>query len=433
VAALEQSSRARSSVLTSLANWAQLPGDETLLRPFSETDPSALAAAGLTKEWRQQLASGQSTLTADLGAPLDVSTWVSSGALDRAGANLLPPSTSQIVLPLSDLVPKAASLTPDSTFRLMVGRRSFLAMNSDSGLESLLGNANSDPALTAHWILAELAQIYFESPNDPTPRGVVLVIPPTWSGSPSLVSAVANGLAGSPVARDVDLTTFFGQVGSQGSRRLLRAQQGLPSLPSTELTRSVGAVDAYSRAVIGDPVALSNLRRLLELAESVLISTQQRHSLLAGLEQRLTRMLAQVTLGNDRTITLTSRSANIPLTIVSTASWPLRLRLDLSSPKLEFPGGGELRTILVQPGRSNEYSFRVDALTSGDLPLKVELQSPGGELVFFTRKITITSTAVSAVALVLTAGAGGYLLIWWGLTLRRSRRARNQRLVKDPE
>jgi hypothetical protein len=56
--------------------------------------------------------------------------------------------------------------------------------------------------------------------------------------------------------------------------------------------------------------------------------------------------------------------------------------------------------------------------------LEIVVTSPDGTLVVNSSELTIRCTVVSGVGAVLTAGAGIFLLVWWGNDLRRSRRGR---------
>ena len=47
-------------------------------------------------------------------------------------------------------------------------------------------------------------------------------------------------------------------------------------------------------------------------------------------------------------------------------------------------------------------------------------------------KLTIRSTVVSGVGATLTAGAGLFLLVWWGNDLRRTRRQRRRERPRTP-
>jgi hypothetical protein len=72
----------------------------------------------------------------------------------------------------------------------------------------------------------------------------------------------------------------------------------------------------------------------------------------------------------------------------------------------------------------------VEARASGSFPLRITVTSPDGVLTVTRARVTVRSTFVSGVGVVLSVGALIFLVAWWGLHFRSTRR--NRRLV-DPE
>ena len=67
---------------------------------------------------------------------------------------------------------------------------------------------------------------------------------------------------------------------------------------------------------------------------------------------------------------------------------------------------------------------------SGSFPVDVIIESIDGTLPVDTGRITVRSTAISGLGIVLSIGAGLFLLAWWGSHFRKVRRARG--LVDEP-
>ncbi len=72
----------------------------------------------------------------------------------------------------------------------------------------------------------------------------------------------------------------------------------------------------------------------------------------------------------------------------------------------------------------------VEARTSGDFPLFIELRSPDDRLTVATARLTVRSTFLSGVGVLVSAGAGLFLCGWWARHWRSVRRDR--RLVSPP-
>ena len=127
-----------------------------------------------------------------------------------------------------------------------------------------------------------------------------------------------------------------------------------------------------------------------------------------------------------RTVTVTSSTAKVPIVVASTSPTPLHLVLELSSASLTFPGSNRSQPVVLHRG-NNVTVVRISAPTSGQFPLRVQLVSPSGHVVLASARFLIRSTAISGVAIGLTAGAGAVLLIWWARSVRRRRRARSSK------
>jgi hypothetical protein len=124
-------------------------------------------------------------------------------------------------------------------------------------------------------------------------------------------------------------------------------------------------------------------------------------------------------------VTLTSRRASIPISLLNATGRPLQVKVQLESDQLRFLDGAERFVTLASQNTTER--FRVESRTTGAFPLEITVTSPDGSLKINSSELTIRSTVVSGVGAVLTAGAGLFLLVWWGNDLRRSRHRRNGR------
>jgi Family of unknown function (DUF6049) len=147
---------------------------------------------------------------------------------------------------------------------------------------------------------------------------------------------------------------------------------------------------------------------------------------LEGASRQLTKNITSKVRGpKGQRVTLTSRRASIPISLFNATGRPLQVRLRLESDQLRFLDGAE-RFVTLSSQNTTER-FRVESRTTGAFPLEITVTSPDGSLKINSSELTIRSTVVSGVGAVLTAGAGLFLLVWWGNDLRRSRHRRNGR------
>jgi len=132
---------------------------------------------------------------------------------------------------------------------------------------------------------------------------------------------------------------------------------------------------------------------------------------------------------------LTAQEGSIPLTLVAGAVTPLDVTLTLESVELDFLDGD-----VAQPGRYVErltldrpntpVPIRVRARTPGEFNLQATVSSRDGSVRISASTLTVRATAPSGVGVVLSVGAGLFLLLWWARHWRTTRRAR--RLVALP-
>ena len=100
---------------------------------------------------------------------------------------------------------------------------------------------------------------------------------------------------------------------------------------------------------------------------------------------------------------------------------PCRSSVRLRSQKLEFPEGETIPLVLTEP--STRIDIPVRARTSGAFPLQIDVTTPDGQRRLAMSRYTVRSTAVSGAGLVLSIGAGAFLVVWWARHWHRTRRS----------
>ena len=130
-----------------------------------------------------------------------------------------------------------------------------------------------------------------------------------------------------------------------------------------------------------------------------------------------------ISLANQGSITFTSRTAAIPVSVVSAAPFTVKVVVSLESDKFTFPDGTE-RTLVLDRS-TTPVRIEARSRTSGDrLPVGVTLTTPDGQLVIARAALTVHATSISLVGVALTALAALVLLVWWVRTWRKGRRRR---------
>lgn len=442
-AAVDEGSAALLDVLRAVASARPV-----LALPYVRTSPDALSDAGLATELAHQLDRGAAALQDVLGVGPSERTWLATPDLGAEGLQLLHALGSPRVVVAPDQVQRLTDgvLSPARPFLVtapLVRDRdadeddderepvALEALATDAHLDELL-HGSGEPALVASRALADLAMLWFEQPS--TPRAVVVPVDAAVHGSTA--RAVLEGLRASTMFRTVPLDDAFDRAdplrGSDGEvlRRTLEPED--PVRIGTSVAAAVmdlrslrGSVEGMVGA--GAPV-LGELDHHLLRATAVGLSGRGRDREVDAARAVVDALAAAVEAPDQASITLTAREGTVPLTLRNTTGSPIEVQVRLRSPKLELPGGDTFALTLTDA--TSRLDIAVRARASGSFPVEIEVTSPDGRLRLASTRYSVRSTAVSGVGVVLSAGAGLFLIIWWARHWRESRRS--AKLVAEP-
>lgn len=403
-------------------------GDHPVLaRPWVPVDLRAFTAGGLDGELAAQRRRGRDVTASVLGVDPDTRTWVAGETLDNAAVRRLRDlQVDRLVVPEADLAPIDLSLTLAQPFQLDVGSpRPVDAVMADGGLRAHFTN-RGDQVLAAHQLLADLTVLYLDSPQ--RERAVVIAPPRTWRPTRSFLDAALQGLTSSPVLSGMAIGDVFSTIDRATVRRgapmirELAAPTRISPLPAARIRDDRARIEALGSTLPVNSPEYDALDRRLLTAESADLTSGVRADRLTSLEGAMQQMVDAVLVPRSRTLTLTAREGEVPLTFQNRSDHTLTVLVRLESDRLEFPDGTERS--LVLPPRNTTMRVRVRARTAGAFPLRVTLVSPQGGLALASSRFTVRSTAASGVGIALSAGAALFLLLWWARHLVRGRRAR---------
>jgi hypothetical protein len=456
VQALANGTAADRSALVDLRR-AIASGDELLPATALPLNIQQLVGSGLTNDLETQLSLGDADLGRLLGAQPSLSTWASAGDIDPATMSALASlGVTEVAVPEDDL--SALPLTDQEfTFaqptKLSVQGPDILALGADTELSARVGLAASPgtAVLVANQFLAELAMIDLERPSDQ--RGVVVIPSPGIEVSPVFLSVLLAGLQGNPLVQALTLQQLFKDVplAPSDSGGLMVRQLNETSHPGAQLA-GVGQLQqaladvAADGEVYGPDVPLvKGLGQRLFVSLSSTFDGSQRASIISRVLRAADSALGNVRLPPSISITLTSRQGRLPLTLVSAATSPVRVRLVLISEQLSFlaatfsegscvPGNAEKSAencLLTLSRPTTVLRIPVVVRAPGAFPLSLQIETPSGDMVLRTGTGSVTSTAISDVGWFLMVGAALFLAVWWVRNARHGRRAR--RLVPRPD
>jgi hypothetical protein len=436
VAALAASSDPKAKAL--VAGLKTAAGERPVLTsPYVPANLAGLMAAGLDGEVASQMSRGAATLTDDLDAHLDSRTWLADEALDPTFIDTLAGQGFDRVISAEDLL----APVPDQKVTLtrpfvLSGRQTRVqAVSADAGLAAHFDN-NGNQSLHAFQLLADLAVIYLDRPGDDARRAVLAVPPADWQPSKQFLDVLTGGLAASPIAESISTDTLFSAVPDardDNGGNLVRKPAVIPPGTVADVAPDLRAarrdLDSLGSVLGSGNTTSALIEEQLLLAESSdLKAKRQRDAYLERAKKMVQDQLDNIQMPQGRSITLTARTGEIPVTFQNNTGKPVKVVVKIESDKLEFPRGTTESLDLTRLNTTER--FPVVARTSGAFPMRITLESPDGNLVVGRTRITIRSTAASGVSVVVALGAAAFLAVWWGRNAMKGRRAKG--LVPEP-
>ncbi len=398
------------------------------LTPWVELDEEAWRRAGEADRVFAQYAQGQGVVEDFLAitpaslVPFDLDTDADTVSLLRSigvtGGIVEPEQVDPVDLERADNRPIDVLDANDVTMPVLVVDRGF-----EASLEGL------DPELVAQQRFTELL---LRARSAGTSRAIVLDLDTVDRVVLNLLLELAAGtdrIGVAPVVELIDRSPARDATGAVLRAELVAGETGDVAGAASDLRLNEALLESYTEMVAPADGPIAPLRTILVAAMSDALDADDRRAYTDVVFDLVSNGAADFSVLEASRITLATRSATLPIEIRNDQDLPINVIVRVTSEKLRFPGGEELR-IALQPGL-NLLEVPVETVASGDARIQIAVTSPDGRLDLAAGALDIRSTAVSGLGLIVSAISFVVLLTWWARTIARVRRQRRAASVPD--
>ncbi len=409
--------------------------------PATPFDISSAVAVERDDAFVRELTIGEAQLQAALpGVPVRRDIWYVDRPLSSEAAALLRSLGVRALAMTPEVARTTIAPLPDE---LVVDRSLIVELPDGSPMTVLLVDAAEDrfgvdateSALAAgtetEWALQYLAELYLSAFDDEPleARGRLLA----GDDLGPLDATLLNELVRLDAATVIHDVVDAGALATRVSPQPLDEPGTLPAVAGPSLAGRLDAIEATglvlanaSSMLADDDERAAEWSRSLDSLVSTALTDEQADAVLRSVTDEAAELTGSVVAPEPFSITLTSRTGTIPLTIGNTSEEELRVRLQLSSPRLLFPEGDP--EVVLAPG-TNEIEIPVEARTNGTTSLEVMVVTPLGGPLTDTVRVSTRVQALSGLAQLVTATLLLLLLTWW---LNHWRARRDERLGPRP-
>ncbi|MGI9605069.1 MAG: DUF6049 family protein [Acidimicrobiales bacterium] len=404
-----------------------------LAGPYVEVDEQAWVDAELEDELGSLYDSGLEAVRIGTGSEATESIAVLDPSIDSSGLDWLATRGVQGVIARSAQLERldADMFAGSTTRRFLVPTSTSAtvpALQADSSLARHFRNER--PIHSANRLLAHLTLLALESSD--SRRSAVVITPEEWQPDLKFLNVMLSGLERIPVLRataagDALANTDFLPASGVGTispplRRSLEPGVVARALGSyrTDLNQASSVIESWRSVVATEPEATHIMTELLRVSAAKdldpLVRTAYIDTIYRLIDEQKDDAIATA---EAETITLTGREATVPIVLENQLDVRASVLLVVDSEKLSFPEGREIHVVL-EPG-SNRVEIPIEALASGDSPIRVQILSPDRSVLLGTSEVLVRTFAFSGVGIVVGVAAILVLLAWW---LRHRRSAR---------
>jgi hypothetical protein len=414
---------------------AELVGVDLLSLPYVAVDPSAAATSGLDDQFTAQLRRGEDVLGELIPRSQALRLlWLFDQPVSAEGARMLRDAGVRLgaLLP-----PQGFSLAPsDRQFEIDYGDGTLPATPVDAAIADTLADPGEDPTLAAYHLAAQvllMRQMAVEADQGWAPmvdHNMILSTPDGRIGNVTTTAKLVQLLGSTPQLSLVPASSITSHSIPDAAGQPYREpppQRTIPSLEALgdELATTRSDVDAIGSMLPDDDTRPDAWRQAIDVAASAALSDDERAAHLGNVRAGLDEVRGAIVPPRSSRFTLGGRHSTIRFSLTNAGPVALKVRVIISSEKLDIDPEDENRIVELAPGATEEQKVPVEARTNGEFPVDIEIVTPGDDDVAVTDPIRVTAR-VNALSGLGQFATGAFLLVlasWWIQHFRKRRRA----------
>ena len=428
---------------------ASLAGREVLASPFVRWPTSLFDRSQLTDELASQTVLGADVLRTFLGTQPTPGVLIagdripSADGVSRAGINIVIAEAADVKA--SD---GAVSATGGPVLLNLGGETptpAKITLLLDRDIEAELTRLRDpvrrggEDVLRAQHILADLTMLAatrtaqglaIQIPEDTPQATLDALLAGLGRTNPIIEPVTVSDLAGLPLQRRGAVPEVVTRVGS-----LPELGSELPAGDLLAITGVRSRLTGYLSLFPGPAPDQSGLSRKVARLVAADLNPTDRRRRINEANRAVAALLAQVRLSTPDQLTVTARSAIVPIGVINDTGLPIRVFVTVRSSSVRLRDSGvvvdaigttEIRQQIDVPARVGESAVAIETRGPGSFSMVARMTTPTG-LTLASGRYRLRSTAVSGLGTALTLGSLVVLFVWWFRWGRSARRRSRQR------
>ncbi|MGH8932241.1 MAG: DUF6049 family protein [Egibacteraceae bacterium] len=420
----DPSSRDAVTFLGRVREVASRPDMEEVALTYGPADLVALVRADLDTEAGRELTEGIGAVERTTGQQVLRDVLLPPDGLDEETLELAQDHTVRTVILGEGSLRATGRVIPTTPSPVRPLASGGTALVPDLALDEVLRRPTpaQDSVLMAHRVIAETAAVYFERPFASTPRGLLVTTPLRTQPAEGLLAQLLPRAGSAPWLRPVALSDLQREVEAGGGVTLAYSpdsrRRELDATYLADLADARSAFASLAAALPADDPLAGRFDHMLLAAAAMWYREGglpfDGAARIAEVRQAVDGLYGGIRVVEDQPVTLTSiDDQQMPVTITSQAAMPLRVQVRMEASPIVFEEGNT-QVVVLRPETTTTLTFPVRVITpGGTFATRVFVEDPLGARLLAQGAIQVRSAAYSIVALLLTAGAGLFLLVWW--------------------